>query len=338
MADQTTQPEVTETASPAAPAQEQAAAAATSADLSPKIPAPENQATAESAAEDAWLAKKDDAAPATSETVEEQETQADASDNAAPTQPATTPDGLDADVQTALKRAGMDADVFRAMPEAARFRWYTTEVKRQSDFDRFYAQRQQQQPAPQQGQQPPAAQGQQPGQPPAQQQTNQADPLKKLEEEYGADYVAPLRAAFDAQQSQIQQASRANEQLMSRLAWDDFDKGIADVQLPAGVDIKSPEVKTAIMKQAAALAQVNGLSLADAIAQGFLRHAVPQAAASLYHKEILAGKTDQQKAQQAKNLRGSPTRTSVIPKTRTEVPASESEAEARWLDENKDAA
>lgn len=329
MADETQSTEVTETDSPAASAVEQPADAEASVQNAPHETGPD-QVSAEAAAEDDWFSKEGDPAPATDADGTKTETQPKAADNGAKGQQATTPGPLDDDMLTVLKRAQVAPEDFLALPEKSRMRFYASQLKNQATLDKLYAERQQ--PAPQQGQQPPASQGQ----PNAQSEDD--DPLKALEAEYGEAYVAPFRKKFEAQANQYQQIQQTNSQLLQRLVNDDFAAGLEKAALPAGIDATKPEVRDAILRQAVALAQVEGITPQAAIATGYLRHAIPKAAASLYPHEYLAAKTDQQKTEQAKRLRGSPTRVSAIPKSRPEVASSEDERERNWLDENKDVA
>lgn len=289
---------------------------------------PDNEQEVESSLEAEWFKNQDgDTTTGTEDTTPEPAPQAPTQDK-----PETPAPSLSAEELTTIRRYGLkdDADIaaIALLPAAQRGKLIASFAQRAAFVDQLVQARQ---TPPSQS--PPAQQPQAAGQQTAPVQSNDADAVwASLSEQYDESLTAPLKKLFETEVTRrvdqrvqpieafIQQQEVAKLQQQFATAYD-------ALALPPGVDKARAETRAAVETQAIRLMQLDPTLTFE--------HAVPTAAASNFAKEYTAATQQQRVAQQAKNLRGSPTRTSAIPKSRSTVP-SEEDAERDWFAANRD--
>lgn len=316
-------------------------APATEAEASPV----ESREAAQEAAMNEWFEKNAEADSAPAKPVESSKPQTTPQpDNEPAATQATQPIGLTDSEKTLIKRYGLDesdlSDVLPTLKPESRQKFLANLERRAKHHDELTAKLNQPAPAAP-ATPPPAAQVTQA----TEQQTAQAtaDAWAKLEDTYGADYVAEHRPAFQqVVDQQVQQAIAAIEQRYAPLnAYvqaqmrsqfeADRDAGFAEMQLPSNIEA-TPEIRERVFALAKTLVQQGGGYNPTVEAQS-LKHAIPVAAASLFHKELLADRGRATVQRQRSVLRSQPTPASQIRRT---PPANKSRDEliAEWFERN----
>lgn len=332
MADESTQSEVTETASPtgdtgATGTQNATTPVAASDAAAERVQvANESLPTDEDAAEAAWHAKRGAAAPVTPKSVtakarpDEQETPADGLD-------AETPPAFSPEESAIVKRYGLEPGDIPPMSEAARTKFIRNLEQRAAHHDAL-----QNQLRTNPAQQPPL-QGQSQNQASAQ-QNQPDDPWESAKTFYGEEGIAPLRTAFDRSvERAVAPSNQLSQQLAIRLINEDVERSIKELELPEGIDRDDPEIRKQLVEAAKGFFGPNG-ELFDLAANNFM-HAMPKAAASIFNKQMLAAQAKAKTERTKKALLGSPSRGSQPPTSR--APLTEEDRENAWLKEHQTA-
>lgn len=281
---------------------------------------PDNDAETESQAEREWFAKQNGSAPDPSKDV----TTPEPADNA-PTQdtPATPAPSLSPEELTLLRRYGLkdptDIEAVATMPEKVRAKFVGNLTERAAFLDRLTKGQPPQQPAAPQPQPPEQKTVQQPALEPQ---------WNALNEDIGEDVTNRFKTSVEAEierrlNERLAPIQQFYQQQQIAALQQQFTQAFDAITLPPGVE------KTAA-RPAVEQATIRLMQLDPTLS---FEHATQTAAASIYANEFLAATKQARADQQHKNLRGSPTRTTAIPKTRP-VEMSEEELEAEWLAKN----